>query len=100
MSDVLARHEGALGHITLNRPQALNAITRQMVSMIHAALDDWARNPAVLSVMIDGAGDRGLCAGGDISAIYQATVSGGDEPAHFWREEYAVNSLIQLYPKP
>ncbi len=100
MSDLLIRREGSLGHVTLNRPKALNAITREMVGSIHAALDAWAEDAAIQAVLIDGAGERGLCAGGDISAIYEATLSGSDAPAHFWREEYGVNALIARYPKP
>ena len=81
MSDVLLAVEGSLGHITLNRPKALNAITRDMVSAIHRALLDWIDDQRVQCVLIDGAGERGLCAGGDIQAIYEAAVSGGDAPA-------------------
>ena len=68
--EVLLRQDNGVGRITLNRPRALNALNHAMVLSITGALVEWAHNDAVTTVVLDGAGDRGLCAGGDIRAIY------------------------------
>jgi enoyl-CoA hydratase len=99
--DVLARIEGALGHLTLNRPRALNALTLDMVRSLATTLEEWATDPAVKLVLIDGAGDRGLCAGGDIRSLYDAALANTlDLPKQFFREEYRLNAQIAAYPKP
>ena len=75
MSDapqVLVAQEGALGHVTLNRPEAINALTLEMTRAIDAALERFAHDPGVRHVLLDGAGERGLCAGGDIIALHAA----------------------------
>jgi enoyl-CoA hydratase len=101
MSDVLPRVEGRCGRITLNRPKALNALTLGMVRGIQAALEAWEQDPAVEFVMIDGAGERGLCAGGDVRAIYDAARAGDFAAVErFFREEYELNQRIADYPKP
>lgn len=99
--DVLARIEGTLGHLTLNRPRALNALTLDMVRSLAATLEEWATDPAVKLVLIDGAGDRGLCAGGDIRSLYDAALANDlDLPKHFFRAEYRLNAQIAGYRKP
>lgn len=100
MSDVIVRVEGVAGRITLNRPQALNALTHAMVREIHRALDAWRDDPKVTRVVIDGAGDRAFCGGGDIRYLYE---HGRSDPAScraFWRDEYRLNAEIANYPKP
>lgn len=100
MSDVLVRVEGVAGRITLNRPQALNALTHGMVREIHRTLDAWRDDPHVTRVVIDGAGDRAFCGGGDIRYLYE---HGRSDPARcrqFWRDEYRLNAAIANYPKP
>ncbi|GAA1637640.1 enoyl-CoA hydratase/isomerase family protein [Georgenia ruanii] len=90
-----------LGLITLNRPRAINALTHEMVLLVSRALDEWEHDDAVRTVAITGAGERGLCAGGDIVALYEAAVEGPAEPAvEFWADEYAMNARIATYPKP
>ena len=98
--DVVIRELGALRRITLNRPQALNAITLDMAEIMTAFMREWADNPAVGTVLIDGAGGRAFAAGGDIRALYDAAKSGGDLPEKFWATEYRLNVLIARYPKP
>ncbi len=98
--DVIVRAYGGLRRITLNRPQALNAITLDMVATMTASLRQWVDDPDVGAVMIDGAGGRALAAGGDIRAIYDAAKAGGTLPAQFWAGEYRLNVLIARYPKP
>jgi enoyl-CoA hydratase len=101
MSDVLIRVEKGVGRITLNRPRALNALTLGMVQAIDAALQDWSADPAVRFVLLDGAGERGLCAGGDIRALYDALLLGDmSVPKIFFREEYRMNAHIARFPKP
>ncbi|MEV3870639.1 enoyl-CoA hydratase/isomerase family protein [Streptomyces sp. NPDC049906] len=101
MSDVLFHTRGRAAHITLNRPRALNSLTHGMVLRIDGALTEWERDPAVETVVITGAGERGLCAGGDIRAIHDDARDGdGTASAAFWRDEYRLNARIARYPKP
>lgn len=101
MSDVLARVEGEVGHITLNRPAALNALTLDMVREIDRALAAWEKNDSVALVLMDGAGERGFCAGGDIRALYDAAKAKSlDLPETFFGEEYHLNRRIARYGKP
>ncbi|ARQ71598.1 enoyl-CoA hydratase/isomerase family protein [Streptomyces marincola] len=98
---VAARVEGRAARLTLNRPEALNALTHGMVLALAEALDAWERDPAVETVVLDGAGERGLCAGGDIRAIHRDAVAGTTEATRaFWRDEYRLNARIARYPKP
>jgi enoyl-CoA hydratase len=99
-SETIIRREGRAGRITLNRPKALNALTWNMVRAIQAALDGWRNDAAVEVVILDGAGDRGLCAGGDVRWLYDMRRQGLAEAAAFWREEYILNADIARYPKP
>lgn len=99
--DVLFERRGQLGLITLNRPKAINALNHAMVLQLSAALARWANDDAVRTVAITGAGDRGLCAGGDIVALYDdATTGDGSAAADFWFDEYSLNAQIKRYPKP
>ncbi|MEV8531496.1 enoyl-CoA hydratase/isomerase family protein [Streptomyces sp. NPDC051211] len=97
---VLLGLAGGTGRITLNRPGALNALTHAMVLRISAALDAWEQDPAVDRVLITGAGERGLCAGGDIRSIHRDAAGGGTGTVGFWRDEYRLNARIAHYPKP
>ncbi|MER7731764.1 enoyl-CoA hydratase/isomerase family protein [Streptomyces erythrochromogenes] len=91
---------GRTGVVTLNRPRALNALTHPMVLRIAGALEAWADDPAVGQVLVRGAGERGLCAGGDIRAIHDDARAGNTASADFWRDEYRLNARIARYPKP
>ncbi|WP_086692989.1 enoyl-CoA hydratase/isomerase family protein [Streptomyces recifensis] len=98
---VLFHTTGRAAHITLNRPRALNALNHEMARRIDAALTSWERDPAVETVVITGAGERGLCAGGDIRGIHDDARDGdGIASAAFWRDEYRLNARIARYPKP
>lgn len=116
--DVAFEVRGHLGVITLNRPKALNSLTGLMCEAIRIQLEDWANDPAVYQVVMRGAGDRGLCAGGDVVGFHRDMVEhqqhdGGSllpegtpgYQANFpaeevLRAEYAMNRLIAEYPKP
>ncbi|MFF8607058.1 enoyl-CoA hydratase/isomerase family protein [Streptomyces sp. NPDC015346] len=100
IQDVLPRTEGRAGFVTLNRPKAINALTHAMVRRIDEALTAWEDDPAVETVVIEGAGERGLCAGGDIRAIHDDARAGGTASVDFWRDEYRLNARIARYPKP
>ncbi len=99
--DVLIRTTGAWGHITLDRPRALNALSYPMCCAIDDALTRFATDPAIIGVLIDGAGERGFCAGGDIRALYDAARTGNaDDSAVFFAREYRLNARIAAFPKP
>ncbi|WP_329376864.1 enoyl-CoA hydratase/isomerase family protein [Streptomyces sp. NBC_01351] len=97
---VLFEIQGLTGVVTLNRPRALNALTHPMVLRIDEALTAWEDDPAVHQVLIRGAGERGLCAGGDIRAIHDDAKAGTTASADFWRDEYRLNAHIARYRKP
>ncbi len=96
--------QGQTGFITLNRPQALNALSLPMIRDITAALLIWKDNESIQAVAIRGtskAGDFGaFCAGGDIRFFHQAALAGNPQLEDFFTEEYALNHLIHTYPKP
>jgi len=98
--EVLIRREGRAGRITMNRPKALNALTYGMVGRIWEALVAWQRDPAVELVLLDSAGDRALCAGGDLRSLYDSRTHGPGFARTFWRDEYRLNALIGRYLKP
>jgi enoyl-CoA hydratase/carnithine racemase len=99
--EILFERRGDAGIVTLNRPQALNAVTLIMVRALRQRLDAWRNDPAVSRVVIAGAGDRAFSAGGDLRQVYDLGRSGRQSEALvYWREEYALNCLIKRYPKP
>jgi enoyl-CoA hydratase len=99
-SRVLVRTESGLGRLTLNRPRALNALDLGMIGVLAHALDEWEHNPDIGIVLLDGAGDRGLCAGGDVRGLYEQIRAGDAEATGaFFRAEYALNARIAEYPK-
>lgn len=101
MPDILIRITGRAGHIMLNRPHALNAVTDDMVRALDAALIGWADDPTVDLVLIDAGGERAFCAGGDLSHLYAAGMAGNHAYGQaFWRDEYRMNARIAAYPKP
>ncbi|SDO93063.1 enoyl-CoA hydratase [Nakamurella panacisegetis] len=97
---VLTRTEGRLGHLTLNRPERINALSPEMIGLASDALAAWQDDPEVDVVLIDGAGPRGLCAGGDIREVYNGMHGHGVAPGRFWAREYEMNALIAHYRKP
>ncbi len=100
VEEVLFEIVGKSGVITLNRPEALNALTLNMVRLMKPVLADWAGNDAVEHIIIEGAGEKGFCAGGDIRALHDWGKSGAPEATGFYREEYQLNRTIKTYPKP
>jgi enoyl-CoA hydratase len=100
LGDLIVKSEGALGVIRLNRPQTINALTLDMVRDVSTAMDVYRHDASTGLVLIEGNGDRGFCAGGDIKGLYDSIRDGGDLGKVFWREEYVLNSRIAHYPKP
>lgn len=97
---VIARKVGRIGRITLNRPKALNALNQDMVEAMTAALLDWHGDESVKVVVVDGEGEKGFCAGGDIRMLAESGKAGDGRAWRFWRDEYQLNTLIAEYPKP
>ncbi len=100
MADIIIQQDGCLGRITLNRPKALNALSFDMVLEIIKALQAWKNDMSISCIIIEGSGDRAFCAGGDIQAIYDIGRSNPEYLQNFWRQEYALDYMIQNYPKP
>ena len=99
--DISFERRGAAGLITLNRPQALNAVTHAMVLALRAQLDGWGNDPAITRVVIQAAGERAFSAGGDIRALYDLGQAGRHgEALQFWRDEYPLNVAIKNFRKP
>ena len=98
--EILVAREGGLGRLTLNRPQALHALTTVMCSTCITVLSDWRRDPAVQAVLIDHSGERGFCAGGDIRMLADSGADDGRLARAFFFTEYRLNHLLFSYPKP
>jgi enoyl-CoA hydratase len=97
---LLCWREGPVGRLELNRPRALNALNFPVVELFIKTLRNWRDDPAIATVVVTGAGSRGLCAGGDIRWIYGQLAENMDEVRRFWRAEYELDALIARFPKP
>jgi enoyl-CoA hydratase len=98
--EVLTRVDRGVGLLTLNRPKAINSLNQPMVDALRAILIRWEADDAVGTVVLSGAGDRGLCAGGDVVAVYHSARADGTEARRFWRDEYLLNGQIGRFAKP
>jgi len=98
--EVLTRVDGGVGLITLNRPMAINSLNQNMVDELSAVLARWGNDDAVRAVVLSGAGERGLCAGGDLVPLYHSMRKDGVEARRFWRDEYLLNGQIGRFAKP
>lgn len=99
--DLIVARQGRAGRLTLNRPKALNALTHDICLQTEAALKDWAADPEVDVVILEGAGERAFCAGGDIAQVTAAGKAGNYTAGRdFWRDEYRMNLLLSRYEKP
>jgi enoyl-CoA hydratase len=97
--DILLSEQGRAGFITLNRPQALNALTHGMIKSLEAFRHQCAKNPRLYGIVMEGPG-RAFCAGGDLHAIYN---HGRTEPAkieQFYADEYQHNWTLECFTKP
>ena len=101
MGEIEIRKAGCAGRITLTRPEALNALTYEMVLAIEQAIEAWAGDDDVAMIIIDALGERAFCSGGDIAKLYETGRAGDFEWGRtFWRDEYRVNNRLATYPKP
>jgi enoyl-CoA hydratase/carnithine racemase len=97
---ILCEIRNHLAFVTLNRPQALNALSLDMVSALHKTLRDIATDSTVRAVLLKGAGEKAFCAGGDIRALYHSYQSSGNLHREFFAAEYPVDYFLRFYPKP
>ena len=98
--EVFFEKKGSLGLITLNRPEALNALTLNMVRLIHPKLKIWEEDSEIKTVAVTAVGDKAFCAGGDIRALYDWGKRNDKKATGFYYEEYQLNQLIKSYTKP
>ncbi len=99
--ELIVRTEGRAGRLTLNRPAALNALTHDQCLQTLDALTAWRDDPAVDLVILDGAGPRAFCSGGDIAVVTAEGRRGNFTAGRaFWRDEYRMNVTLARYPKP
>ena len=97
--DILTRVDNGVGFVTLNRPKAINSLNQNMVDRLREVLTAWEQDDAISAVVLSGAGERGLCAGGDVVAIYHSARADGSEARRFWYDEYLMNGQVGRYPK-
>jgi len=98
--EIVFEQRGSVGHILLSRPKALNALTLSMVMDMTGQLQAWSDDASIACIVIEGAGEKGFCAGGDIRALYESGKAGSDYWYEFYSNEYRLNTLIKEYPKP
>jgi enoyl-CoA hydratase len=101
MTELLIHVKGGYGWMTLNRPKALNALSLSMIQGIAYHLKEWEKDVSIRGVIIEGAGGKAFCAGGDVRAVYEAKHKGNLGLCDaFFREEYTLNAHIHDYSKP
>jgi enoyl-CoA hydratase len=98
--EILSRVQQGVGFVTLNRPKAINSLNQRMVNELSAVLAGWEQDDQVHAVVLSGAGERGLCAGGDVVAIYHSARADGVAARRFWHDEYLLNAQIGRFKKP
>lgn len=97
---VLVRRCGTVGHVSLDRPEAINALTISMVLRVQDALDAWREDSRVCTVLIDGRGERGFCAGGDIRFVHDSLAEDSSRVLALWQAQYHLDVTVAEYPKP
>ena len=101
MTDLICRIENTTARMTLNRPDALNALTHEMCLEMEERLNAWASDDKITQILVDASGEKAFCAGGDIQHLYEHGKAGDYEfGKKFWADEYRLNKLIATYPKP
>ncbi|MCV7301313.1 enoyl-CoA hydratase/isomerase family protein [Mycobacterium barrassiae] len=98
--EVVTFVDGATGELVLNRPSAINSLNQSMIDALKAAMSTWENDDKVQQLVLSGAGGRGLCAGGDVIALYHSARGDGAEARRFWFDEYCLIAEIASYPKP
>jgi enoyl-CoA hydratase len=98
--EILTHVDDGVGFLTLNRPKAINSLTHSMVTTMRTVLAEWEADENIHTVVLSGAGERGLCAGGDIVVIYHSAKADGVEARQFWYDEYQLDAQIGRFGKP
>ncbi|MFP6561548.1 enoyl-CoA hydratase/isomerase family protein [Paraburkholderia sp. B3] len=103
-TEVLFRVVNRVAIVTLNRPAALNALSHGMVRTLAALLERVRADDGIVALVLNGAGPKGFCAGGDVRAIYQQARReerlGDDGWQQFFIDEYRLDHALHTFPKP
>lgn len=105
-SVIFTEHRGLAGkriaEIRLNAERTLNALSLPMIELIQPRLDAWRQDPQVVAILLDSAGEKAFCAGGDIVSLYQSMQGEGDRdlPERYFMREYRLDYSLHTYPKP
>ena len=99
---IVEKNESGLGTILLNRPEALNALTFEMIEKMKATLEAWRNDDSIKVILFSSTSERALCAGGDMKSMYEAKMAGEDlnEINKFFPNEYSFDEMVHTYPKP
>ncbi|MFC3126603.1 enoyl-CoA hydratase/isomerase family protein [Pseudoroseomonas globiformis] len=98
-ASLIATRHGPVGHLLMNRPRTLNALDLSMIEGFTAALADWQTDPHLRLVLLEGAGGRAFCAGGDVRRVRELVLAGDRAGVEaFFAAEYAVNGAIAAFP--
>jgi enoyl-CoA hydratase/carnithine racemase len=99
-----------IGIATLNTPKTLNGLSLEMTGLLDAQLRHWQNDARIACVVLQGAGEKAFCAGGDLHGLYRGMLafreSGATDitanhyAAAFFEEEYRLDYRIHTYPKP
>ena len=98
--DILFSQESGIGMITLNRPDVLNALSTEMCAMLDQQLMTWEASDAIKAVIIEGAGGKAFCAGGDVRTIVEKGFQDNAMAKEFFATEYKMNARIHHFTKP
>ena len=98
--EILFSVKGGIGHVLLNRPKALNSLTHDMCVAFKAKIDEWAADDAIEAMVIEGAGEKGFCAGGDVRAVHDSGKAGTNYWKEFFSDEYRMNAALFHFDKP
>jgi enoyl-CoA hydratase/carnithine racemase len=98
--EVLSEIRNHVAFVTLNRPEALNALSLGMILRLRSLFSEFSADPEVFVVLIRGAGEKAFCAGGDIRALYKSFKNAGSLHNEFFAAEYPLDYLLYSYPKP
>ncbi|QDE31789.1 enoyl-CoA hydratase/isomerase family protein [Shewanella polaris] len=94
----------SIGVVTLNIEKALNALTLDMVDAMQVQLTRWKSDDSIACVVLNGAGEKAFCAGGDVRAIYHASIANPnnitEEACEFFTKEYQLDYLLHQFGKP
>lgn len=101
---VLCHVVNGVAILTLDRPHALNALSHAMLHALAAHIERCRNDERIVASVLRGSGQKGLCAGGDVRALYHAANAGHTDGAQGWRQffidEYRLDFALHAFPKP